>query len=183
MTKVDLSKFDNSSYRPGRLLLARTIWYLLNVVFLKNYLNPFSGLKVFVLRLFSATIGRRVVIKPGANIKYPWNIVVGDHVWIGEKVWLDSLEKITIGNNVCISQGAYLCTGNHDYTKENFDLIVKPIVVEDGVWVGAKAIICPGVTLRSHSVVTAGSIVTHDTEAYTIYQGNPAKAVRKRTIT
>jgi putative colanic acid biosynthesis acetyltransferase WcaF len=183
MTKVDLSNFDNSSYRPGRLLLVRTIWYLLNVIFLKNYLNPFSGLKVFILRLFSATIGRRVVIKPGTNIKYPWNIVIGDHVWVGEKVWLDSLEKITIGSNVCISQGAYLCTGNHDYTKEKFDLIVKQIVIEDGVWVGAKAIICPGVTLRSHSVVTAGSIVTHDTEPYTIYQGNPAKPVRRRNIT
>jgi putative colanic acid biosynthesis acetyltransferase WcaF len=182
MRKVKLSKFDNSWYKPGRSSASRSIWYLINVLFLKTYLNPFSGLKVFILRLFGAGIGKGVVIKPGVNIKYPWYIVIGDNAWIGERVWIDSLAKVSIGSNCCISQGAYLCSGNHDYTKEGFDLIVKPIIIEDGVWIGAKAIICPGVTIRSHSVITAGSVVTHDTEPYTVYQGNPAKRIRERNI-
>jgi len=180
--KTDLAKFQNTSYKPGHGFIIRGIWFVKNVLLVQNPLNPFSNLKVLLLKLFGAKIGKSIVLKPSINIKYPWNIEISDHSWIGDGVWLDSLEKIKIGSNVCISQGAYLCTGNHDYTKEAFDLIVKPIVIEDGVWVGAKAVICPGVTLKSHSVITAGSVVTADTEPYTIYQGNPAKPIRIRVI-
>lgn len=134
------------------------------------------------MRFFGARIGRDVRLKPSINVKYPWHLEIGDYTWIGEKVWLDSLALIRIGKNVCISQGAYLCTGNHDYNKETFDLIINPIIIEDGVWVGAKATICPGVTLKTHSVITAGSVVTKDTEPYTIYRGNPAEPIRKRII-
>ena len=182
MKHIDLSKFDNSWYDPGRPLVIRALWYLLNALFLKSHLNPSSGLKLFLMKLFGAKVGKGVVVKPGINIKYPWNLEIGDSTWIGESAWLDSLAKITISNNVCISQGVYLCTGNHDYAKESFDLILKPIDIEDGVWLGARAVVCPGVALRSHSVVAAGSVVTDDTEAYTVYQGNPAKPIRKRAI-
>ena len=177
---VDLSSYNNSTYNPGKGFLFRTLWYFTNLFFLMNRFLPFSGLKIALLRIFSARVGKGVILKPGINIKYPWNVEIGNNTWIGEGAWLDSLEKISIGDNVCISQGAYLCTGNHDYTKEAFDLITKPIVIESGVWVGAKAIVCPGVTLGSHSVITAGSVVTTDTKPYTVYQGNPAKAIRSR---
>lgn len=180
--KVGLSKFGNAWFDPGRGFAARSLWFLTSAIFFQNPLNPFSTLKVVFLKIFGAKIGRGVFIKPSVYIKYPWNIEIGDHSWLGEGAWIDSLVSIKIGNDVCISQGAYICTGNHDYTKETFDLFVKPIVIEDGVWVGAKAIICPGVILGSHSVITAGSVVTRDTQPYTVYQGNPAQAVRKRII-
>jgi len=61
--------------------------------------------------------------------------------------------------------------------------MIDDIVIEDGVWVGAKSVVCAGVTLKSHSVITVGSVITKDTEEYTIYQGNPAKAIRIRVIT
>jgi len=179
---VNLSKFNNSWYDPGRSFIIRAFWYVLNVLLMKNHLNPSSEIKVFLLKLFGAKIGKGVVCKPGIDIKYPWNVEIGDYTWIGENAWLDSLDKIRIGNNVCISQGAYLCTGNHDYKKETFDLIVSPITIEDGVWVGAKAIVCPGVTLKTHSVLTSGTVVTSDAEPYTIYQGNPSRPIRKRII-
>jgi putative colanic acid biosynthesis acetyltransferase WcaF len=95
---------------------------------------------------------------------------------------LDNLAKVVIGDNVCISQGAYLLTGNHNYKKETFDLIVKGIVIEDGVWIGAKSIVCPGVKLKTHSILTVGSVLTLDADAFTIYQGNPAKPIRKRKM-
>jgi len=97
-------------------------------------------------------------------------------------VWIDNLAKVEIGDNVCISQGAYLLTGNHNYKEETFDLIVKEIIIEDGVWIGAKSIVCPGVRLKTHSILTVGSVLTSDAEEYTIYQGNPAKSIRKRII-
>ncbi|HEU4344424.1 MAG TPA: DapH/DapD/GlmU-related protein, partial [Candidatus Binatia bacterium] len=95
---------------------------------------------------------------------------------------LDSLDKIKIGNNCCISQGTYFCTGNHDWTDPAFGLVVKPIVVEDGAWVGARATVLPGVTIASHSIVAAGTVISKDTEPYMIYSGNPPVAVKKRVI-
>jgi len=137
---------------------------------------------IYCLKLFGANIGSGVVVKPGINIKYPWNLEIGDHSWIGEGAWLDSLASIKIGKNVCISQGTYFCTGNHDWTDPAFGLIVKPIIIEDGTWIGAQATVLPGVTVASHSIVTAGSVIAKDTEPYMIYAGNPAVKVKERII-
>jgi putative colanic acid biosynthesis acetyltransferase WcaF len=179
---VDLSKYNNSWYNPGRGFITCIVWYLINVIFLQNPLNPSSKLKIIILSLFGAKIGKGVVIKPGINIKYPWNLEIGDYSWIGENAWLDSLVSVKVGNNVCISQGVYICTGSHDWNSSTFNLIVKPIIIEDSVWIGAKAIISPGVVLKTHSVITAGSVVTKDTEPYTIYQGSPATPVKERIV-
>jgi putative colanic acid biosynthesis acetyltransferase WcaF len=89
---------------------------------------------------------------------------------------------VNLGNNVCLSQGSMLLTGNHDFRKKTFDLIIKPITLEDGVWIGAKSVVCPGVYAESHSILTVQSVVTSRMEAYTIYQGNPAKPVKIREI-
>lgn len=175
----DLSKYDNSWYTPGskwKILL----WYFINVFFFVNPLNPLLGIKVKLLRLFGARIGKGVWIKPGVNIKYPWKLTIGNHCWIGENVWIDNLDQVTIGNNVCLSQGAMLLCGNHNYKVPTFDLIVKPITLEDGVWIGAQAVVCPGVTCKCHSILTVGSMATKDLEERGIYQGNPAKRVRER---
>jgi putative colanic acid biosynthesis acetyltransferase WcaF len=141
-----------------------------------------SALKVKLLRLFGAKIGKAVVLKPGVNIKYPWNLEIGDDTWIGEKVWLDSLVKIEIGQNVCISQGAFLFTGSHNYKKTSFDLLLDKIILEDGVWIGANAVVCPGVRCYSHSILTVNSVTTHDLDAFMVYQGNPALPKRKRVL-
>ena len=179
---VDLSAYDNSWYVPGASSLKRLLWFFVNALVMQSRINPSSALRVFFLQLFGAKIGVDAVIKPGVNVKYPWHLQIGDQVWIGENVWLDSLAQIEIGSNVCISQGAYLCTGNHDWGDPHFGLIVKPITVEDGVWIGARATILPGVILASHCVAAAGSVVNKNLEFYTIYAGNPAVAVRKRNI-
>ena len=179
---TDLSRFDNSWYSPGRGRLTRVVWHFMNALFLQSPLNPSSGLKARLLRAFGARIGRGVVLKPSLNVKYPWNLTVGDYSWIGEHVWLDSLAPIIIGSNVCISQGVYFCTGNHDWTDPAFGLVVKPIMVEDGAWVGARATLLPGVTVRSHSIVAAGGVLSGNTEPYMIYAGNPAVAVKERNI-
>lgn len=138
------------------------------------------GLKRGVLRMFGAKIGKGVVIKPCVNIKYPWFLSVGDHSWIGENVWIDNLGKTEIGKNVCISQGALLLCGNHNYKKKTFDLVVGEIKLEEGVWIGARATVTGGVTCHSHAILTAGSVTSKDLDAYGIYRGNPATFVRER---
>lgn len=182
MKCVDLSKYDNSWFRIGAGNVKCCVWYVINAIFFCSRINPFSCLKVFLLRMFGAKIGCGVVIKQSVNIKYPWNLTIGDNSWIGENVWIDNLDKVNIGKNVCISQGAMLLCGNHNYNKASFDLMTGKIILEDGVWVGAKCVICPDVTMYSHSVLTVGSIAVHDCKAYAIYKGNPAVKIKDRII-
>lgn len=179
--KVDLNSYDNSWYKPGNKLKILA-WYWVNELVLKNTLFPFSKLKVIVLRCFGAKIGQGVTIKPGVNIKYPWFLEIGNHCWIGEGVWIDNLDHVFIGNQVCISQDAMLLCGNHNFKTPTFDLIIKPIILEEGSWVGAKSIVCPGVTLKTHSILTVGSVANKDLDAYSIYKGNPALKIKLRKI-
>jgi putative colanic acid biosynthesis acetyltransferase WcaF len=176
---MNLSKY-NSTYHPGRSLFICACWYLVNSIIFRSSLFPIYSLKRFLLRLFGAHIGKGVIIKPRVNIKYPWHLSIGDYSWIGEEVWIDNLSKVTIGANCCISQGALLLCGNHDYKKETFDLIALPIILEDQVWIAARSVVCAGVTCGKSSVLTVGSVATHDLEPGMICQGNPAVVVHVR---
>jgi putative colanic acid biosynthesis acetyltransferase WcaF len=178
---TDLSTYNNKWYNPGSLL-KRACWFLVSGLFFRSGFFPFYGIKVSLLEIFGADVGKGVVIKPGVHIKYPWLLKLGNYCWIGENVWIDNLAMVEIGNHVCISQGALLLTGNHDYSKPAFDLMVKSIVLEDGVWVGAKAVVCPGVTCHSHAVLSVGSVATQSLEAYGVYQGNPCIKIKTREI-
>ena len=178
---------DLSSYSPGRFDRGASrgrelVWLLVSLVLFRLCPLSLSPLKRVVLRIFGARIGRNVTIKPQVKITFPWKLEIGDHVWLGEECWLLNLERITIGNNVCISQRAFLCTGSHNYKSPSFDLIVKPITLEDGSWIGAGAWVGPGVTAGVQSILTAGSVTTKDLEPGGIYRGNPAVFLRPRII-
>lgn len=179
--KTDLSSFSNSWYKSGGSAFSKGLWYLVNICFFKSAF-PFYGGKRFLLRLFGAKIGRGVIIKPHVSIKYPWRLNIGNFVWIGENVWIDNLATVTLKDNSCVSQGAMLLCGNHNYKKVSFDLIVGEITLEEGAWAGAQSVVCPGVKLGSHSLLTVGSVATHNLEPYWIYQGNPAQKVKERQI-
>ncbi|SDG42459.1 putative colanic acid biosynthesis acetyltransferase WcaF [Pedobacter terrae] len=142
---------------------------------------PISPILVLILRLFGAKIGQEVRIKPGIYIKYPWKLEIGDYSWLAD-CYIDNLDQIKIGKNCCISQQAVLITGNHNYTSTDFDLITGPIVLEDGAWLGASAKVGPGVTFRSHAILTMGSVATKNLMPYSIYKGNPAIKVKDRVM-
>ncbi len=179
--ETDLSSFNNSWYKPGNPI-KRGLWFIFNALFLQSRFCPFSKIKILVLKMFGAKIGKGVIIKPSVNVKYPWKLTIKNHVWIGENVWIDNLDDVYIGNHVCLSQGAMLLCGNHDYKKPSFDLKIGKITLEDGVWIGAKSVVCQNVTCKSHSVLAVQSVANHDLEAYWIYKGNPAEKVRERII-
>ena len=161
--RVDLSRFTNA-------------------LFFLNPLFPFRSVKPALLRLFGARVGKGVVIHPGVNIKYPWKLTIGDHVWIGQRAWLDNIDQLVIRDHVVISQGAMIIQGSHNYKKVDYPTMSGPVMLEEGSWVGAGAMVMLGVTLKSHSVLAAGSVATKDLEAYMIHQGNPAQPVRERVI-
>ena len=180
--KVELNKYDNSWYKPGKNAFVRALWYCTNATLVNTYHFPSSGLKKILLRLFGAEIGKGVVIKPKVNIKYPWKLTIDDYTWIGEKVWIDNLAQVNIGKNCCLSQEAMILCGNHNFKKTSFDLIVKTVTLKDGSWLGAKSVVCPGITLKENAILSVGSIATTDLEANSIYQGNPAKKIKDRII-
>lgn len=182
MLHTDLSRYQNEAFQRGASRWKELLWLLCSAVLFRHSLTMLNSLKVQALKVFGAKVGTGVVIKPSVTIKFPWKLTIGDHVWIGEKVWIDNLDQVTIGNHCCLSQGAMLLCGNHNYKKVTFDLITAPITLEDGVWIGAQSLVCPGVKCGSHSVLAVKSVATSDLKAFTIYQGNPAIAKKNRVI-
>ena len=179
---VRLATFNGSNFDKGAGFLKITLWYFVNALLVRASWNPFMGIKIVLLRMFGARIGKGLVIKNNVVIKSPWNLTVGDDCWLGEDCWIDNLDKVCIGNNVCISQGALLLTGNHDYTVFSMPYRNAAITLEDGAWIGAKAVVCPGVTVRRNAILTVGSVATKEMEENGIYQGNPAVRVRTRVL-
>lgn len=179
-------KVNNAAYRTtiaiGAPRWKQLAWYFTNILFFQNPLNVLSSLKVSLLKGFGGKLGKGVVVKPSVNIKYPWKLQVGDHTWIGENVWIDNLSDVTIGSNVTLSQGCLLLTGSHDASRATFDFLSQPIVLEDGVWIGAKAVVAGGSRCGSHSILGINSVAEGDLEPYTIYKGNPAIPVLRRII-
>lgn len=179
--RTTLDQYNNDWYQPGGAI-KRLLWMIVSAVFFRHSLAVFSGWKSFLLRMFGAGVGKGVNIKPSVHIKYPWFLKIGNHCWIGEGAWIDNLAEVKLGDHVCISQGAYLLTGNHNYRRPTFDLMARGITLEDGVWIGARSVVCPGVHCGSHSVLSVNSVATKNLEPYTIYQGNPAAPIKSRVI-
>ncbi len=182
MPAVELQHYNNAWYRPGRSRVGQAAWFFLGLPLLRSRLIPSSALRVSLLRLFGAAVGEGVVIKPGVHIKYPWHLHVGDHCWLGEECWIDNLTTVRLGTSVCVSQGVYLCTGNHDWKDPAFGLMVAPIVLGDGAWAGARSVLMPGVTLGTGAVAAAGSVVSRDIPAWEIHAGNPAQFAKQRVL-
>jgi len=176
---MDLSKYDNSEFDRGKPVFVEVIWRLVQSFFVSTSI-PGSKLRIFILTLFGAKIGKNVVMKPGIKVTFPWKLEIQENSWIGENAWLDNLAFIRIGKNCCISQAVYLCTGNHDWSKNSFDLQLGEIFLEDQVWVGARSSIGPGVRLSRGSIVTLGSALYSNTTPFGIYGGVPAQHIKDR---
>jgi putative colanic acid biosynthesis acetyltransferase WcaF len=180
-SKICLNQFDASiGLQRGVGKFKEIIWYFFKIVFFLSAFPYPSSFKIWILRIFGASIGEGVVIKPRVNIHFPWKLVVGNHVWIGEEVFMLNFELLSIGNNVCISQRAFLCGGNHDYKIPSMPYRNGPITLEDGSWVGAGSFVGPNVTIGTDSVVSAGSVVTQSLAGNGIYRGNPVQLIKKR---
>jgi len=180
--QIRLDQYAVTSYTPGASMVKQLLWFYLGSPLVETALLPFSGLKVAILRLFGASIGQGVRIKPQVKIKFPWRLTVGDHAWLGEGLWIDNLAQVTIGDHVCLSQGVYLCTGNHDWSRPSFDLRLGAIHIQAGSWVAAKAVLGPGVIVGEGAILSLGGVATQSLEPWTIYSGNPAQAIKKREL-
>jgi putative colanic acid biosynthesis acetyltransferase WcaF len=176
-----LREFDNRGFDRGRSVLTEAMWLAVSAAFVKSWIPGSTHRKLF-LRAFGARIGENVVVKPGVRIKFPWRLEIGDHTWIGEDVWIDNLATVKIGTNCCLSQGAYICTGSHDWSTAAFDLTTGPVTIEDNAWIAAKAVVAPGVTVGEGAILALGSVATSNLAPRGIYQGLPAVLVKQRIV-
>ena len=161
----------------------RLLWLITWTLFAK-WMPYFIGRKcrVFILRCFGLKEKGHIGTYPSVKVWAPWNVELGRWVAIDDEVNLYSVDKITIGTKVAISREAFICTASHDITKPNRPLVTAPITICDGVWIGARAIILPGVTIGEGAVVAAGSVVTKDVAPWSVVGGNPAKFIKKRVL-
>lgn len=180
MSTYRLEEWDDSGFDYGRSKLIVFLWFFCQDTFFRFSPIPFYGFRRWLLRCFGCKVGRGVVIRPRARFHYPWRIEIGDHSSIGDEVWLYSIGTIKIGSQSIISQKSFLCTAGHDYKDPHFKTTVNPIVVGEGVWIGADVFVAPGVTIGDNSVIGARSSVFHDMPAGMICYGYPCQAVRSR---
>ena len=166
------------SWNRGKHFLIEFLWQIIFKNFVSSFL-PGSFWRRLLLSLFGAKIGEKIRFSSGLKVKMPWRLVIGNYCWIGEDTWIDNISKVTLENNVCISQGVYFCTGNHNFRKNSFDLICKPIYVSSNVWIGAKSIIAPGIKIGSGSVITLGSVVKKNVPKNSILKGCDQILIKK----
>jgi putative colanic acid biosynthesis acetyltransferase WcaF len=165
---------------PGRSRVFIQFWYVVNATLFRLSPHPLYIWRRWLLRLFGAKIGKGVKLRPSAQVTYPWNVELGDHAYIGDEVVLYSLGKIRIGTFTSVSYRAFLCTGTHDYKDPRYPLVIKPVVIEDEVWLGASCFIGPGVSIGTGAVVGACSAVFKDIPSLDVQVGVPARSIGNR---
>lgn len=173
-----LDLFRNRQFQRGRPLWVEALWVGVAGLSFSSWI-PGSAWRRTLLRVFGAQVGAGVVIKPRVRVKFPWKLRIGEYSWIGESVWIDNLDQVSIGAHCCISQGVYFCTGNHRYDRQTFDLVTASIVVEDQCWVAAMVRLAPGTRVRAGAVLAMGLQASGEYETNTIHCSGAGES-RKR---
>lgn len=176
----DLSLYKTPKDFRGRSKITVQLWWLTNALFFKTSPQVFYSWRRILLRLFGAKIGKGVIIRPSVVITYPWKIRIGDYSWIGDDVVLYSLGNISIGKNSVISQKSYLCTGTHDYSKKEFPIYAKDIIIEDECWLATDVYVAPGIKIGNGTVVGSRSSVFKNLPSGKVCFGSPAIPIKNR---
>ena len=181
MNKIqDLNKFILPRNFRSRNAFVVQLWWIVQGTFFRMSPQFLYGFRNFLLRLFGAKIGEKVIIRPTARITYPWKVSIGDYSWIGDDVVLYSLGEIEIGKNVVISQKSYICTASHDYLQSDFPIFAKKSTIEDECWLATDVFVSPGITIGEGSVIGSRSSVYKDIPSNKVCIGSPAKIIRER---
>jgi putative colanic acid biosynthesis acetyltransferase WcaF len=157
-----LRDFTGVGYDKGRNKFWQAAWFATQNVIFSKWWCP-ARLRPRILRSFGAHIGDRVLIRHRVRVLWPWKLSIGDDCWIGEDTWLLNLEPIIIERDVCISQGAFLCGGSHQWRVPAFEYDNGPITIGVGAWVAARSIVLRGTAVPAGAVVPAGSVVAKST--------------------
>ena len=166
-----------------RQKVARVLWALARAVLFRPTFARFYPCLLWrnlVLRMFGTKTWYQAQYFPTVRIWAPWNLKTGRSVAIDDQVDLYNVAPITLGHMVSISRRAFLCTASHDISNVGRPLTTAPIVIGNGVWIGAEAYVGPGVTIGDGAVIAARAVVVKDVPAWTVVGGNPARFIKER---
>ena len=166
-------------------LAVSVVRYLTN--HLVNRVPSFWFRRLWYVRVLGVPMGKGSGIHLGCHLWFyglrqlrKGGLRIGDHTWINRDCLLDARDRLVIGNNVSISPEVAILTTQHDPDSPDFALMSRPVIIDDHVWIGTRAMIMPGVRLGRGSVVAAGAVVTRQVAPMEIVAGIPARLVRRR---
>ncbi|MHB1155513.1 MAG: DapH/DapD/GlmU-related protein [Phycisphaerales bacterium] len=179
-TKDQRSRYSSpwSKWSRVKWLAWRMTWLLL----FRPTLKPCKRWRNFLLRLFGAKITGRPFVSPSAIIYMPWHLTLEDHACLGPGAEVYNLGHVTLKARCTVAQQVYLCAGTHDFSDPKLPLVVGTIEIGEDAFIGARALILPGVHVGAGCVVGAGAVVTRNTPEWMICAGNPARPIRKRQM-
>jgi acetyltransferase-like isoleucine patch superfamily enzyme len=174
MKSILLTYTSSFKIHAGNFLLYFSNYFL-------AYIPIHSLRKCFYINFLGADIGVGSNIFMGAWFDSRNNFKMGKNSIINQKCRLDNRGGLTIGNNVSISAEVCILTADHDLQSPLFLGRCCPVIIEDYVFIGTRAMVLPGVTLGKGCAVAAGAVVTKDVEPFTIVGGVPARYIGNRT--
>lgn len=170
---IDLSRAPGERQSWDRPAIIVYLWGVFELLFVTNPWQISSGVRVRVLRMFGAEIGKGVIFRPRTRVRFPWKLHIGDRSWIGEGVWFHNQDHIYIGHDVVISQETFLTTGSHAHRRD-MALLTRPIRIEAGAWITSRCIVLGGTYVGRSALITPGTVTTGAVAANTIWNGSPA---------
>jgi putative colanic acid biosynthesis acetyltransferase WcaF len=153
------------------------LWNVVYAIFFRTtpkFLNPW---RVGLLKLFGATIRGVPFVASSAIIKFPWNLTLEHRACLGPRCEVYNLDKVVVREGATIAQEAYLCGGTHDFTMAELPLVVGPIEIGAGAFVGARAFVLPGVIVGDRAIIGACALVNRDVQPEQIVAGNPSRVI------
>lgn len=158
------------------------VWEVVWTLFVRWLPKPFSCWYKLLLKMFGCTIQGNPFIAPTARIYAPWLLEIKHRACLATRCEVYNLGPVRIGERSVIAQYAYICNGTHDFSSKAMPLVVGDIIIDDDVFIGAKATILAGLHIRKGAIVGAGAVVTKDVDPLTVVGGNPAKFIKDRII-
>lgn len=160
----------------------RLVWRIASIILFKPFSLPFfNSWRIFWLRVFGATIGKKCTVYASAYIPSPKNLTMGVHSTIGPQVKLH-IGKTVLGNKVMVSQRSYLCSATHEIDSLNTPFISGKIEVKDFAWIAAEAFVMSNIIIGEGAIVGARAAVFRDVDDWNVVGGNPAKFIKQREI-
>lgn len=141
-------------------------------------------LRTFFLKFLFKSVGQNVNVATGVRFGLGGKISIGDNSGLGENCYIVAMDEVKIGSDVMIAPEVMILTGNHDFEDPNLLLrlqktLTKPVSIGNDCWVGARAVILPGVSICDRVIVAAGAVVTKSIVEPGIYGGNPARKIKR----